>query len=142
MSTRWCDLSSSQNIMFGRIWLKPRHWVFWKDQNMNIQKFSHFPNMFGKLALMQVDRYSICTPVPDRVLRQGGCWECPEVLLVSVKGKVMRKSDHCHLVLFIFFLQHPFSFPVAHSSCFFHAFSFVCLFAFPFLCAHLRVSNG
>lgn len=42
MSTRWCDLSSSQNIMFGHIWLKPRHWVFWKDQNMNIQKFSHF----------------------------------------------------------------------------------------------------
>lgn len=56
MSTFWCDLYSSQNLILSHIWLQPRHWLFWKKS-----KYEH-PEAFlfsKNFQLMQVEKLSI-----------------------------------------------------------------------------------
>lgn len=103
MSTFWCDVCSSQNLILDHIWSQTGHWVFWKNRSINVQKFSHFPNMFGKLATgaswgvfnLKTWSWEGSGPgmVPGRPLRS---W----LDLLRIRWYV--RWDHCHLGRFYF----------------------------------------
>lgn len=94
-----------------------------ENQSMSIQRFFSLCKHVWKFAT-DANREGFFW-----VLRPRWYLKCPWDI---VKGKVVLKAGPLSMALFISFPQHPFGFPVSHSSYCPQVFCFVCLFVLSF----------